>query len=72
VYLPSRSKSFSFGSSRLLKFNVEFLQGDHPAGLAGAGNRKQRLALNQVSGQAAVNHPSGMAPQPLSRRECNE
>jgi general secretion pathway protein G len=60
VYLLSSAESFSFGTSRLLKFKVEFLQGDQPAGLAGAGNRKQRLALNQVSGEVVVNPPSGV------------
>jgi hypothetical protein len=72
VYLPSSAKSFSFGTSTLLKFKVEFLQGAHPAGLAGAGNRKQSLALTRFSGQAVVNNPSGMNPQPPSRREQNE
>jgi hypothetical protein len=50
VYLLKNAESFSSGTSRLLKFKVEFLQGPHPAGLAGAGNRKQSLVLNQVSG----------------------
>jgi general secretion pathway protein G len=50
VYLLSSAESFSSGTSRLLKFKVEFPQGDHPVGLAGAGNRKQRLALNPISG----------------------
>ena len=39
VYLPKNTESFSFSTSRLLKFKVEFLR-----------SSKNSLALNQVSG----------------------
>jgi general secretion pathway protein G len=39
VYLPQNVKSFSFSTSRLLKFKVEFVS-----------RRSKSLALNQVSG----------------------
>lgn len=39
VYLPRNTKSFSFSTSRLLKFKVEFVS-----------SRNKGLALNQVSG----------------------
>jgi general secretion pathway protein G len=39
VYLPKNVKSFSFSTSRLLKFKVEFVS-----------RRSKSLALNQVSG----------------------
>jgi prepilin-type N-terminal cleavage/methylation domain-containing protein len=39
VYLPRNAESFSFGTSRLLRFKVEFLN-----------TSKKSLALNQVSG----------------------
>ncbi len=39
VYLPKNTESFSFGTSRLLKFKVEFVR-----------NKNISLALNQVGG----------------------
>jgi len=39
VYLPKNTESFSFSTSRLLRFKVEFLR-----------SSKNSLALNQVSG----------------------
>jgi prepilin-type N-terminal cleavage/methylation domain-containing protein len=39
VYIPKNTESFSFGTSRLLRFKVEFVR-----------NKSISLALNQVSG----------------------
>lgn len=50
VYLPKNTESFSFSTSRLLKFKVEFVRSPDPSGMVGKGRTNQSLALNQVSG----------------------
>jgi general secretion pathway protein G len=50
VYLLPDAEKFSFGTSRLLRFKVEFLRIPGPAGSAGSEKPKLSLALNQVSG----------------------
>jgi general secretion pathway protein G len=50
VYLPRNTESFSFSTSRLLKFKVEFVHSPDPSEKAEKGMRNISLALNQVSG----------------------
>jgi general secretion pathway protein G len=50
VYLPKNTESFSFGTSRLLRFKVEFVGNTEPSYQARTEKKSISLALNQVDG----------------------
>jgi general secretion pathway protein G len=50
VYLPKNTESFSFGTSRLLKFKVEFVRNPESPRKTGTETSSSGLALNQVDG----------------------
>jgi general secretion pathway protein G len=55
VYLPHGHKSFSFRTSKFLKFKVKFLRLPDPYQSTGQGQATQGVILDQVSDEAAVN-----------------
>jgi general secretion pathway protein G len=54
VYLPDYHKSFSFETSKFLKFKVKFIRLPDPFGGNGRSKATQGVTLDQVADEAAV------------------
>jgi general secretion pathway protein G len=55
VYLPNSHKTFSFQTSKFLKFKVKFVRIPDPGRGNGRSKGTKGVVLDQVSGEAAVN-----------------